>query len=166
MELHLNCGFHGNMTLYIQFAMEVVAAEDKTTAIWPSCPSSGWRAGVNRLTGYPSAQPLAMGGHTLDLHGPYYKGCTSAFVPSDGCYGEEAADPFKVDPVMLVNQTIWPPWGESGPIGVALPGTVYSEYGFSVMSSFESMSAIIFSRHCFLPAIVFFPPFLDSRWWQ
>eukprot|EP00040_Diaphanoeca_grandis_P027117 m.153638 g.153638 ORF g.153638 m.153638 type:complete len:1021 (-) comp30841_c4_seq6:84-3146(-) len=137
------CSFHGNMTLYINFAMEVVAAEDKTTAIWPSCPSSGWGSGVNRLTGYPSDQPLKQGGHTLDLHGPYIKGCTTAFQPSDGCYGAEAAAPFNVNNQMLVNQSFWPPWGHSGPIGLGLQGTVYSEYGFTTFSSFESMSATL-----------------------
>jgi len=135
------CIFHGNMTLFVNFAMEVVAAEDKTTPIWPACPASGWRSGVNRLTGFPSGKPLKIGGHTLDLHGPYIKGCTTAFVPANGCYGSEAKDPFKVSTQMLVNQTIWPPWGHSGPIGVGLPGTSFSEYGFTVMSSFESMSA-------------------------
>jgi hypothetical protein len=137
------CIFHGNMTLFINFAMEVVAAEDKTTPIWPSCPAPGWKTGVNRLTGFASGQPLAIGGATLDLHGPYIKGCTTAFDPVDGCYGEQAEDPFKVSTQMLVNQSIWPPWGRSGPIGAGLKGTVFSEYGFTVMSSFESMSATL-----------------------
>jgi len=131
------------MTLYVNFAMEVVASEDKTTAVWPSCPAPGWKSGVNRLTGYPSGQPLVIGGHTLDLHGPYIKGCTTAFQPVDGCFGAEAQDPFKVSTQMLVNQSIWPPWGHSGPIGVGLSGTAFSEYGFTVMSSFESMSATL-----------------------
>ena len=133
------CIFHGNMTLYINFAMEVVAAEDKTTALWPSCPSAGWKSGVNRLTGYASDQPLVVGGHTMDLHGPYIKGCTTAFQPADGCYGAEAADPFKVSNQMLVNQTIWPvkhrsvPWqsticsGSTG--GVIRPPSVFSRGG-------------------------------------
>eukprot|EP00038_Savillea_parva_P028912 m.67751 g.67751 ORF g.67751 m.67751 type:complete len:1029 (+) comp8463_c0_seq1:39-3125(+) len=137
------CIFHGNMTLYVNFAMEVVAAEVSTTPLWPSCPAPGWKSGVNRLTGYPNGNPLVIGGHTLDLHGPYIKGCTTAFEPADGCFGEEAQDPFKVSTQMLVNQSIWPPWGRSGPIGVGLQGTVFSEYGFTVMSSFESMSATL-----------------------
>ena len=146
MVLYTSCNeciFHGNMTLYINFAMEIVAAEDTATAIWPSCPASGWKSGVNRLTGYPSGQPLVMGGRTLDLHGPYIKGCTTAFQPADGCFGAEAQDPFKVDTQMLVNQSIWPPWGRSGPIGLGLKGTAFSEYGSTTMSSFESMSATL-----------------------
>lgn len=141
------CIFHGNMTLFINFAMEVVAAEDKTTPIWPACPASGWATGVNRLTGFSSGEPLKMGGDTLDLHGPYYKGCTTSFDPIDGCEGAQAADPFKIPTQMLVNQTIWPSWGRSGPIGVDLKGTVFSEYGFTVMSSFESMSATLSPEH-------------------
>ena len=119
----------------------MVAAEDKTTAIWPSCPSSGWKSGVNRLTGYPTLRPLAVGGHSLDLHGPYIQGCTTAFDPVDGCHGNSTGNPFTALSLqMLVNQSIYPPWGRSGPIGVGLPGAVFSEYGFTVMSSFESMS--------------------------
>lgn len=44
------CIFHGNMTLYVNFAMEVVAAEEKTRAVWPSCPASGWNSGVFLLS--------------------------------------------------------------------------------------------------------------------
>jgi hypothetical protein len=43
----------------------------------------------------------------LDLHGPYYKGCTTAFEPADGCYGEEAKDPFKISTQMLVVSHVW-----------------------------------------------------------
>lgn len=50
---------------------------------------------------------------------------------------------FQVSTQMLVNASIWPPWGRSGPIGVDLTGTAFSEYGFTVMSSFESMSATL-----------------------
>ena len=44
MVLYTSCNeciFHGNMTLYINFAMEVVAAEDTNTPIWPACPAGG-----------------------------------------------------------------------------------------------------------------------------
>lgn len=35
------CIFHGNMTLYVNFAMEVVANETQCTPLWPSCPAPG-----------------------------------------------------------------------------------------------------------------------------
>lgn len=77
----------------------------------------------------------------MDLHGPYIKGCTTAFDPVNGCYGEQAQDPFKVTTQMLVNQSIWPPWGRSGPIGAGLKGTAFSEYGFTVCSSTPTQRA-------------------------
>eukprot|EP00051_Salpingoeca_urceolata_P032135 m.14426 g.14426 ORF g.14426 m.14426 type:complete len:1101 (+) comp4797_c0_seq1:117-3419(+) len=147
MVLYTSCNeciFHGNMTLYINFAMQVVARETSVVALWPSCPASGWKSGVNRLTGFASGKPLQTGGHTLDLHGPYIQGCTEAFDPANGCHGTNKQEPFgPVTAPMLVNQSIWPPWGHSGPIGVDLQGTSFSEYGATVFSSFESMSATL-----------------------
>ena len=43
----------------IQTLVEV----DASRPVWPSCPSSGWSSGVNRLTGLPNGQPLIVAGY-------------------------------------------------------------------------------------------------------
>eukprot|EP00730_Choanoeca_flexa_P008569 TRINITY_DN12506_c0_g2_i18.p1 TRINITY_DN12506_c0_g2~~TRINITY_DN12506_c0_g2_i18.p1 ORF type:complete len:975 (+),score=156.28 TRINITY_DN12506_c0_g2_i18:81-2927(+) len=40
--------------IYATFVMTVVAEEDRSRPVWPSCPAAGWDAGVNRLTGLPN----------------------------------------------------------------------------------------------------------------
>lgn len=37
--------------IYATFVMSVVAEEDTSRVVWPSCPASGWTNGVNRLSG-------------------------------------------------------------------------------------------------------------------
>ena len=39
--------------------MTTVAEEDTSRAIWPSCPSGGWRSGVDTLWGLPNGNPLS-----------------------------------------------------------------------------------------------------------
>jgi beta-mannosidase len=39
--------------------MTTVAEEDTSRAIWPSCPSGGWRSGVDTLWGLPNGYPLS-----------------------------------------------------------------------------------------------------------
>jgi len=82
--------------IYASFSLAIVAEEDKSRAIWPSCPSAGWSHGVNRLTGAPNDSPQGLvpaayesqsqrlilasdggsrhrfGGNThMEMHGPY-----------------------------------------------------------------------------------------------
>ena len=46
--------------IYATFVMTVVAEEDQSRAVWPSCPASGWTAGVDRLTVVPTGKnPLS-----------------------------------------------------------------------------------------------------------
>ena len=45
--------------LYASFVMTTVAEEDTSRAIWPSCPSGGWRSGVDTLWGLPNGNPLS-----------------------------------------------------------------------------------------------------------
>jgi beta-mannosidase len=59
------CGGFGN---YASFVMRTVAEEDKSRAIWPSCPSNGWVQGVQRL----NSRPLPSLPHPL----------TGAYVPT------------------------------------------------------------------------------------
>eukprot|EP01051_Picozoa_sp_SAG22_P033879 SAG22_NODE_15066_length_358_cov_0.602317_1_plen_66_part_10 len=44
--------------IYATFVMTVVAEEDQSRAIWPSCPALGWTGGVDRLTSIPNGKPL------------------------------------------------------------------------------------------------------------
>ena len=45
------CGGGGN---YASFVMTIIAQEDPSRPIWPSCPSNGWISGVDRLTSLPN----------------------------------------------------------------------------------------------------------------
>ena len=49
------CGGGGN---YATFVMATIAGEDASRPPWPSCPSNGWIAGVDRLTSLPNGKPL------------------------------------------------------------------------------------------------------------
>ena len=54
--------------------MTVVAEEDASHAIWPSCPARGWSAGVEKLTARPvpgaELVPHLLKERTLETHGP------------------------------------------------------------------------------------------------
>ena len=60
--------------IYATFVLTVVAEEDKSRSIWPSCPALGWTKGVDRLTVRPN-------GNTLE-------------TPVGGRVGELLLDPF------------------------------------------------------------------------
>ncbi len=60
--------------IYATFVMTVVAQEDMSRPIWPSCPSHGWKSGAWRLSSLPSGQPLVPvvpNNVTIEIHGPY-----------------------------------------------------------------------------------------------
>jgi beta-mannosidase len=42
------------------FVMQTVVDEDQSRVAWPSCPSNGWTAGVDRLSGHPNGSPLGL----------------------------------------------------------------------------------------------------------
>lgn len=46
--------------IYATFVLTIVAQEDASRAIWPSCPAAGWTNGVNRLTSLPNGSPLGL----------------------------------------------------------------------------------------------------------
>ena len=46
--------------IYATFVMTIVAEEDQSRVVWPSCPSNGWTNGVNRLTSLPNGSPLGL----------------------------------------------------------------------------------------------------------
>eukprot|EP00045_Choanoeca_perplexa_P014478 m.170416 g.170416 ORF g.170416 m.170416 type:complete len:997 (-) comp16688_c0_seq4:1727-4717(-) len=67
--------------IYATFVMTVVAQEDKSRAVWPSCPGQGWEAGVNRLTGLPNDSPkgLLPAGTKTDQATPFRNASTCTF---------------------------------------------------------------------------------------
>ena len=76
--------------IYATFVMTVVAEEDKSRSIWPSCPALGWTKGVDMLTSRPLPNtntsektyapqllhPLNTPnkGPRIETHGPYQHG--------------------------------------------------------------------------------------------
>merc|ERR1719221_1323951 len=69
------CNECGGGGLYTSFVMTHVAMEDHSRPIWPSCPSSGWAAGVRKLDSIPTGNPLKLGGGgNIETHGPYANG--------------------------------------------------------------------------------------------
>lgn len=46
--------------IYAWFVLTIVAQEDKSRSIWPSCPAPGWTNGVDRLTSRPNGSPFGL----------------------------------------------------------------------------------------------------------
>ncbi|KAG7364672.1 glycoside hydrolase family 2 sugar binding protein [Nitzschia inconspicua] len=125
--------------IYATFAMKTVAEEDDSRSIWPSSPSRhGWRSGVNQLNSRP------LGGKSHDLttwdprsfssvaesHGPYMRSFSRSYR---GMNGNDAHFPYINTPPIL----------KEVDVGVSFPNQFSSEFGSSVMSSFESMSGTL-----------------------
>ena len=124
--------------IYATFVMTVVAEEDGSRALWPSCPASGWTGGVDRLTSIPNGKVLTtpVGGPRFETHGPYQHG--SGFPQVNG---PSALSPFSPNVPISVQ-------GNKGKeTGIAQSNVFASEFGCVVMSSFESMSPTIDPIH-------------------
>jgi hypothetical protein len=69
--------------LISSFVLPIVAEEDPSRAIMPSCPSYGWASGVNTLTGRPNGKPLV----PVDpsCHSKQHSGCAKG-IESHGPY--------------------------------------------------------------------------------
>lgn len=76
------------------FVMTVVAEEDASHAIWPSCPARGWSAGVEKLTARPvrgaELVPHLLSERTLETHGP----CASVTFSTSLRFAASAARDF------------------------------------------------------------------------
>lgn len=121
--------------IYATFVMTVVAQEDASRVVWPSCPASGWTSGVNTLTSIPNGKPLTtpVAGPHFETHGPYQHG--GGFPAADGSAQLDLFDsniPIKI---------------ESQPTGLNFSNVFASEFGCSVFSSFESMSPTLDESH-------------------
>jgi len=121
--------------IYATFVMTVVAQEDKSRVVWPSCPASGWTSGVNRLTSIPNGNTLTTPkeGPRFETHGPYQHG--TGFPAVNGASNLELF-PSNI-PIQVDNTATGP----------GLPNVFASEFGSSVYSSFESMSPTLDPKH-------------------
>jgi len=121
--------------IYATFVMTVVAEEDKSRAIWPSCPALGWTTGVRRLDSIPTGSALTTpdGGKSIETHGPYQHG--TGFPAVNGASGEQ---PFGANIPINVSQH------QTGP---GFDNVFASEFGAVVMSSFESMAPTLDPAH-------------------
>ena len=125
--------------IYATFVMTVVAEEDQSRAVWPSCPALGWTTGVYKLTSLPNGNALTTpdSGNAIETHGPYQHG--AGFVAANGAASLQLFDK---------NLPIYQPGaGEQQPTGPGHPSVFASEFGCSVYSSFESMSPTLDPSH-------------------
>lgn len=125
-----------NTGIYATFVMTVVAQEDASRVVWPSCPALGWTGGVNRLTGIPNGKPLTTpsSGKTIETHGPYQHGGGTPAVN-----GNSGPSPFNSNIPVVVDTS-----QQHGPM---YNNVFASEFGSSVYSSFESMSPTLDPKH-------------------
>ena len=128
--------------IYASFVMTVVAEEDSSRALWPSCPARGWAAGVDKLTSRPVCSgeagtvgrcaqlvPHPLSARVLEQHGPYQHGDGMPAVdnrwPGNYTSPQECASAL---PIAI----------EQAPTNRSLPNIFGSEFGCVGMSSFES----------------------------
>jgi hypothetical protein len=118
--------------VYATFVMSVLAEEDGSRAVWPSCPALGWSGGVHRLDARPNGKPLTTpdSGTTIETHSPYQHGNGFPAV-NGGSFKRRLFDPWM--PITLDAAAV-------SAYGPAQPNVFASEFGAVVMSSFESMA--------------------------
>jgi beta-mannosidase len=126
--------------IYASFVLTTVVSEDMSRVVWPSCPAYGWSSGVNRLDSLPNGRPLVPKDPrtgtvaTIETHGPYQHGAGFPAVN-----GQESMDLFPSNlpiPFVITNKT-----------GLTFANVFVSEFGSSVMSSFESTQPTLSPDH-------------------
>lgn len=130
--------------IYATFVMTVVAQEDSSRVVWPSCPSSGWTGGVNTLTSIPNGKPLTTPtqGPRFETHGPYQHGAGIKAVNGGASIGNGADAGVKMGNIPIVIHG-----SGDDTTGITKPNVFASEFGSSVFSSFESMSPTLAKSH-------------------
>ena len=133
--------------IYASFVMSVVAEEDASHAIWPSCPARGWEGGVDKLTARPVAGDRSPGSlpsplvphqlkeRTLETHGPYQHG--NGFPATNGGNTIRPQECKSRIPVQI----------KQSETGMTQLNIFASEFGCIGMSSFESMSPLLKPEH-------------------
>ena len=143
--------------IYATFVLAVVAEEDTSRPVWPSCPSIGWSAGVDTLTSRPIpgralAAPDPGTRPLIETHRPKWHG--DGFASVNGATPiNPAPGPHPLCPQPPCNwQGLFPsniPLSLTRqPTGPGQPNVFSSESpGASVMSSFESMAPTLAKEH-------------------
>eukprot|EP00928_Gymnodinium_smaydae_P055534 TRINITY_DN39049_c0_g1_i1.p1 TRINITY_DN39049_c0_g1~~TRINITY_DN39049_c0_g1_i1.p1 ORF type:complete len:546 (-),score=69.40 TRINITY_DN39049_c0_g1_i1:180-1643(-) len=123
--------------IYATFVMTVVAQEDQSRPVWPSCPAFGWKTGVRKLDSLPNGNILTTvdpkGAATIEEHGPYLHG--AGFPSVNG--GDDAGLFQPLIPISVSDE----------PTGASIKNMFASEFGAVVMSSFESMAPTLAEEH-------------------
>ena len=115
--------------------VNIVASEDMTRPLWPSCPAPGWTSGVNRLTGIPDGSPFVEASNAnIEQHGPYQHGDGWPAVNGNN-QNLNLFDP-------MTPQTY-----SATRTGLGLPNLFTSEFGSVGWSSFESVSPTVAPAH-------------------
>ena len=76
--------------IYASFVMQIVAEENDTRTIWPSCPAAvGWQTGVNTIDGRSKGRPLSTmsttkGQPPLEVHEPYQRAFSLTYPSVNG----------------------------------------------------------------------------------
>ena len=152
--------------IYADFVMRIVAEEDPTRIVWPSCPAKGWSSGVHMLTSKPNGNALRTpdktpercttvpGAKCIEVHRPKWQGSGASFPTING-----------VDSLTPgIQPKVWPfnyhglfPSGiphtfarapNMIPTGLGQRNNFSSESpGATVFSSFESMSGTLSPVH-------------------
>lgn len=126
--------------IYESFVLRTVAQEDDTRPIWANSPlSHGWKSGVKMLDGHPNGKPLKVRVlpnssryDDIEMHGPYQRGYSVSYPAVNGRKATNS------------NETLVPPvLSRQSKIGPGFHNTFISEFGASMYSSFESMSALL-----------------------
>ena len=127
---------HTPTAIYATFALRVVAEEDRSRSVWPSCPARGWASGVRRLDARPTGEPLVtlnLSSPEIETHGPYQHG--TGFPAVNGASAYESFDPKLPVPI------------STSPVGLQHPNVFASEFGVIAYSSFESTAPTLAEAH-------------------
>jgi hypothetical protein len=123
------------MDVYESFVMQTVAYEDDTRAVWPSSPSAfRWKTGLYTLDERPNGNPLQVRndtGRTLETLGPYQRGYSATYPGVNSVLTSNTYETY-ISPIFREHDT-----------GPMFRDVFVSEFGASVSSSFESMSALL-----------------------
>ena len=111
------CNECGGGGLTESFVMPIVAATDPSRAVWPSCPASCWKSGVDRLTARPNGKTLVTG---------VGSGTQRPAWPSNA--------PVKM-PMESHGGYVGLGGGGAGHLGEGRPGDVTGSFGVSMMST-------------------------------
>eukprot|EP01006_Ploeotia_vitrea_P031881 TRINITY_DN64165_c0_g1_i1.p2 TRINITY_DN64165_c0_g1~~TRINITY_DN64165_c0_g1_i1.p2 ORF type:complete len:866 (+),score=74.69 TRINITY_DN64165_c0_g1_i1:17-2614(+) len=139
------CNGKGEVTTLVT---PTVASVDKSRTIWASCPAGGWKGGADTWYSQPTGGKLELAHGKFESHGPYMHGSGWKTVNS-----KEKLSLFtpKLPPTISKGKQ---------PVGPQHKGQFKSEFGCTVMSSFESMTSTLSPKNWGLHT----PPFKQRNY--